>query len=108
MTQQHQLPTNPGLDLTGRTAIVTGASRGIGLAIAQAIAAAGGDVVLTSRSQESADAAAAQVKGRAVGVAAHAVDEEAAGRCVDISLERFGTVDILINNAGTNPAYGRI
>ncbi|MFJ9963482.1 SDR family NAD(P)-dependent oxidoreductase [Streptomyces avermitilis] len=47
-----------GLDLTGRTAVVTGASRGIGLAIAQAIAAAGGNVVLTSRSQEAADAAA--------------------------------------------------
>jgi NAD(P)-dependent dehydrogenase (short-subunit alcohol dehydrogenase family) len=47
-----------GLDLTGRTAIVAGASRGIGLAAAQAIAAAGANVVLTSRSQESADAAA--------------------------------------------------
>jgi NAD(P)-dependent dehydrogenase (short-subunit alcohol dehydrogenase family) len=46
-----------GLDLTGRTAVVTGASRGIGLAIAQAIAEAGGNVVLTSRSQEAADAA---------------------------------------------------
>ena len=74
MTPQHQLPTKPGRDLTGRTAIVTGASRGIGLAAAQAIAAAGGNVVLTSRSQESADAAAMQVNGSAVGVAAHAVD----------------------------------
>src|SRR5919109_98915 len=53
-----------GVDLTGRTAVVTGASRGIELAIAQAIAAAGGNVVLTSRSQEAADAAAAQVGGR--------------------------------------------
>jgi NAD(P)-dependent dehydrogenase (short-subunit alcohol dehydrogenase family) len=108
MTPQHQPPTNPGLDLTGRTAIVTGASRGIGLAAAQAIAAAGGNVVLTSRSQESADAAAMQVNGSAVGVAAHAVDEEAARRCIAISLERFGSVDILINNAGTNPAYGPV
>lgn len=97
-----------GLDLTGRTAVVTGASRGIGLAIAQAIAAAGGNVVLTSRTQEAADAAAAQVGGAAVGVGAHAVDEEAAQRCVDLTLERFGSLDILVNNAGTNPAYGPV
>ncbi|MEU6067546.1 MULTISPECIES: SDR family oxidoreductase [Streptomyces] len=97
-----------GLDLTGRTAVVTGASRGIGLAIAQAIAAAGGNVVLTSRSQEAADAAAAKVRGTALGVAAHAVDEEAARRCVDLTLQRFGSLDILVNNAGTNPAFGPV
>jgi NAD(P)-dependent dehydrogenase (short-subunit alcohol dehydrogenase family) len=93
-------------DFTGRTAIITGASRGIGLATAQAIAEAGGNVVLTSRKQESADAAAAQVNGNALGVAAHAVDEQAAQRCVDMTLERFGSVDILVNNAGTNPSFG--
>ncbi|MDC0770862.1 SDR family oxidoreductase [Streptomyces sp. HD] len=97
-----------GLDLTGRTAVVTGASRGIGLAIAQALVAAGANVVLTSRSQEAADAAAAQVGGAAVGVGAHAVDEEAAQRCVDLTLERFGSLDILVNNAGTNPAFGPV
>jgi len=95
-----------GLDLTGRTAIVTGASRGIGLAIAQAISAAGGNVILTSRSQESAEEAAAHVGGTAIGVGAHAVDEEAARRCVDLTVERFGSLDILVNNAGTNPAFG--
>lgn len=93
-------------DLTGRTAIITGASRGIGLAIAQQLAEAGADVVLTSRKQESADAAAAQVGGNALGVGAHAVEEEAAQHCIDVALERFGRVDILVNNAGTNPAYG--
>ena len=93
-------------DLTGRTAIITGASRGIGLAIAQELAANGANVVLTARKQEAADAAAAEVGDRAVGFGAHAVDEDAARACVDLTLERFGSVDILINNAGTNPAYG--
>ncbi len=93
-------------NLNGRTAIVTGASRGIGLAIAQRLAADGANVVLTARKQESADAAAEQVGGSAIGVAAHAVDEDAAKRCVDLTLDRFGSIDILINNAGTNPAYG--
>lgn len=93
-------------ELKGRTAIVTGASRGIGLAVAQRLADAGANVVLTSRKQDSADAAAAQVGGNALGVAAHAVDEDAAQRCVDLTLERFGSVDILVNNAGTNPAFG--
>lgn len=95
-------------DLTGRTAIITGASRGIGLAAAQAIAAAGGNVVLTARQQESAEAAAEDVCGNAIGVAAHATDEQAAQRCVDLTLERFGSVDILVNNAGTNPSFGPV
>jgi NAD(P)-dependent dehydrogenase (short-subunit alcohol dehydrogenase family) len=94
------------LDLTGRTAIITGASRGIGLAIAQQLAANGANVVLTARKQEAAEEAAKQVGERALGVGAHAVDEDAARACVDLTLERFGSVDILVNNAGTNPAFG--
>jgi NAD(P)-dependent dehydrogenase (short-subunit alcohol dehydrogenase family) len=93
-------------NLSGRTAIITGASRGIGLAIAQRLAADGANVVLTARKQESADAAAEQVNGSAIGVAAHAVDEDAAKRCVETTIDRFGSIDILVNNAGTNPAYG--
>lgn len=95
-----------GSDLAGRTAIITGASRGIGLAIAQRLADMGANVVLTSRDQDSADAAAAQVRGSALGIGAHAAEEDAAQRCVDITLERFGSIDILVNNAGTNPAFG--
>lgn len=93
-------------ELTGRTAIITGASRGIGLAIGQRLAEAGANVVLTSRDQQSADAAAAQVDGNALGVAAHVAEDDAAQRCVDLTLERFGSIDILVNNAGTNPAFG--
>ena len=56
--------------------------------------------------KESADAAAKEVGERAIGVAAHAVDEDAAKHCVGLTLDRFGSIDILVNNAGTNPAYG--
>ncbi|MEB3022436.1 SDR family oxidoreductase [[Mycobacterium] crassicus] len=93
-------------NLQGRTAIVTGGSRGIGLAIGQRLAEAGANVVLTSRDQESADAAAAQVNGNVLGVAAHVAEDDAARRCIETTLERFGSVDILVNNAGTNPAFG--
>ncbi|MEY9854932.1 NAD(P)-dependent dehydrogenase (short-subunit alcohol dehydrogenase family) [Catenulispora sp. GAS73] len=94
--------------LNGRTAIVTGASRGIGLAIAQTLAAGGANVVLTSRTKENAEEAAKQVEGpgTAVGFQAHATDEDAARACVAFAIERFGSLDILVNNAGTNPAYG--
>jgi NAD(P)-dependent dehydrogenase (short-subunit alcohol dehydrogenase family) len=93
-------------DLRGKTAIITGASRGIGSAVAQALATSGANVVLTSRKQEAADEAAAQIAGNAIGVGAHAVDEDQARRCIDLTLDRFGGIDILVNNAGTNPAYG--
>jgi NAD(P)-dependent dehydrogenase (short-subunit alcohol dehydrogenase family) len=96
------------LGLTGRTAVVTGASRGIGLAIAQALHDEGANVVLTARREEDAASAAEQVGERALGVGAHVTDEEAARACFDRTLERFGSIDVLVNNAGTNPAFGSL
>jgi NAD(P)-dependent dehydrogenase (short-subunit alcohol dehydrogenase family) len=96
-------------DLQGKTAIVTGASRGIGLAIAEALVEGGANVVLTSRHQEAADTAASSLGSeRAVGFGAHATDEDAAAACVAFAVERFGSLDVLVNNAGTNPAFGPV
>jgi NAD(P)-dependent dehydrogenase (short-subunit alcohol dehydrogenase family) len=95
-------------DLSGRTAIVTGASRGIGLAIAESLVAAGASVVLTSRHPEAADEAAGPLGERAAGFGAHATDEDAAAACVAFAIERFGSLDVLVNNAGTNPAFGPV
>lgn len=92
--------------LPGRTAIVTGASRGIGLAIARALLTEGANVVLTARTAQAAEAAARELGPRAAGFGAHAADDEAAAACMAFTIERFGRLDVLVNNAGTNPAYG--
>jgi len=98
-----------GLD--GRTALVTGASRGIGKATATALAAEGCNVVLTSRRQEALDAVAAELREAypKVGFLAHAAhvgEPDQARTCVAAAMETFGAVDVLVNNAGTNPYYG--
>jgi NAD(P)-dependent dehydrogenase (short-subunit alcohol dehydrogenase family) len=99
------------MGLTGRTALVTGSSRGIGKATAAALAAEGCNVVLISRRQETLDAVAAQLREAypKVGVlarAAHVGDPEQAQACVAAAVETFGAVDVLVNNAGTNPYFG--
>ena len=96
-------------DLSGRVAIVTGASRGIGKSIAEAFARAGAKVVLASRKQDALDEAAEAIcadGGEAIGIAAHNGDKVALKALVDQTLSRFGTVDILVNNAATNPHFG--
>jgi NAD(P)-dependent dehydrogenase (short-subunit alcohol dehydrogenase family) len=95
-------------NLGGRTAIVTGASRGIGFAIASSLAQAGANVVITARTAADAEKAAAEIGRGALGVAAHAVDEDAARECVGLARSHFGSLDILVNNVGTNPAYGKL
>jgi NAD(P)-dependent dehydrogenase (short-subunit alcohol dehydrogenase family) len=100
----------PDFQLTERVAIVTGASRGLGSAIAEGLAEHGAQVVLTSRKQDDLDREADRLNqrfpGRAVAVAAHAGREADLRSLVDQTLARFGRIDILVNNAGTNPYFG--
>jgi NAD(P)-dependent dehydrogenase (short-subunit alcohol dehydrogenase family) len=97
--------------LAGKTALITGASRGIGKASAAALAAQGCNVVLSSRKQEALDEVAAEIRAAYpnVGVlpkAAHVGDEDAARACVEATVAEFGAVDVLVNNAGTSPYFG--
>ncbi len=98
-------------DLTGRVAIVTGASRGIGKAIAETYARAGAKVVLASRKQEALDEAAEAIRasgGEAIGIAAHNGDRNALKALVEKTATHYGRLDILVNNAATNPHYGAL
>jgi len=95
--------------LQGKVAIITGASRGIGAAIARAYAEAGAAVVLASRKQAPLDAVAAEIEaggGRALAFAAHTGNDDAVRALVDFTEAAFGGVDILVNNAATNPHFG--
>jgi NAD(P)-dependent dehydrogenase (short-subunit alcohol dehydrogenase family) len=96
------------MDLTGRVALVTGASKGIGRSIAATFSAAGASVMLSSRKQHALDEAAAGLPGESATFAANAGDPDAAGACVAATVERFGRLDILVNNAATNPYYGSL
>jgi NAD(P)-dependent dehydrogenase (short-subunit alcohol dehydrogenase family) len=92
-----------GLD--GRVAIVTGATRGLGLAMAKGLHAAGACVVITGRSKESCAAALSQFEddpARAVAVAAHVADPEASRAVVREAADRFGRIDAVVNNAGVS------
>jgi NAD(P)-dependent dehydrogenase (short-subunit alcohol dehydrogenase family) len=97
------------LRLDDKVAIVTGGSRGIGRAIARRLADAGADVMLTSRKAgDLADAAdtMAGLPGEVAWFAANVGDPGAAEACAGATVERFGGIDILVNNAATNPYYG--
>ena len=98
-------------DLTGRVALVTGASRGIGEAIAKAYAARGARVIVSSRKQDGCEAVAAAIVaagGDAVAMACHIGDMEALERLFAAVGERYGRLDVLVNNAATNPYYGHV
>ncbi len=94
------------ISLDGKVALVTGASRGIGKAIAASMAAAGAKVMLNSRKQDALEAAAGEMTGDVDVFAANAGDDDAGERAVLATIERFGGLDILVNNAATNPYYG--
>ena len=92
--------------LDGKAAIVTGGSRGIGRAIAQALAEAGAQVMITSRSEESCAETAAAIGHGVAFEAGHIGREADAERVIQATLDRFGRIDVLVNNAATNPYAG--
>ncbi len=98
-------------DLSGKVAIVTGASKGIGRNIAEGLAQYGCKVVVSSRNQESVDEVAHGIKNKgyeAIGIACHVGREDQITLLVEKTVDEYGGVDILINNAATNPVYGPI
>jgi NAD(P)-dependent dehydrogenase (short-subunit alcohol dehydrogenase family) len=100
--------TAAGGRFAGKTAIVTGASRGIGLGVAQRLVADGATVVLTGRNQEPLNEAVELLGGpdRVWGVAGKADDPAHQQEVVEQAVSRFGRLDYLVNNAGINPTYG--
>lgn len=90
----------------GKVAIVTGASRGIGLAIAQRLVDEGANVIITARGQEALDAAVAQLGDAALARAGKAQDKEHQEDVVRTALDTWGRLDVLVNNTGINPVFG--
>ncbi|MEU6532496.1 SDR family oxidoreductase [Streptomyces sp. NPDC046928] len=95
--------------LSGKVALITGASRGIGYGVAEALVARGDRVVITGRNEDALKEAVEQLGAdRAVYVAGKAHDEAHQTLAVERAMEAFGRLDFLVNNAGTNPVFGPI
>ena len=95
------------ISLNGKVALVTGASRGIGKSIAKSFAEAGAKVMLSSRKEDSLRAAASEIDGETDVFAANTGDLDQGQACIEATMKRFGKIDILVNNAATNPYYGQ-
>ncbi|HZF87520.1 SDR family oxidoreductase [Streptomyces sp.] len=96
-------------ELSGKVALVTGASRGIGYGVAEALVARGDRVCITGRNEDALKEAVEKLGAdRAIGVAGKAHDEAHQALAVERTMEAFGRVDYLVNNAGTNPVFGPI
>jgi NAD(P)-dependent dehydrogenase (short-subunit alcohol dehydrogenase family) len=98
-------------DLSGRVALVTGGTRGLGLEIARGFAAAGADVVVASRKEDACHHVAAELRergGRAAGHGCHVGHWDEVERLVDAAYDEFGRVDVLVNNAGVAPPYSTL
>jgi len=98
-------------DLTGKVALLTGASKGMGLAMATALADHGATVVISARKQDQLDEAAAGInargKGKAIGLACNVGYKDQLQALVDQTHEKAGKIDVVIGNAGVNPFYGK-
>ena len=95
-------------DLKGKVAVVTGSSKGIGKAIAEGLAEYGAKVIVSSRSQDSVDEVASEFKAKgyeATGIACHVGDEEQRKALIEKTVALYGGIDILVNNAATNPVF---
>ena len=102
---------NPGdqlFDLSDRVAIVTGSTKGIGRAMAEGLAASGASVVVSSRKQDACETVAAEIQeatgSRVIGIACHVGDWDAVGELIAGVKDQLGRIDVLVNNAGINPA----
>ncbi|MEL7222761.1 MAG: glucose 1-dehydrogenase [Bacteroidota bacterium] len=98
-------------DLTNKVAIITGSSKGIGEAMALALAKAGASVVISSRKREAVDKVAQDLTEQgyqAVGIACHVGNPEQRAALVAKTIEKYGRIDILINNAAINPVFGPV
>jgi NAD(P)-dependent dehydrogenase (short-subunit alcohol dehydrogenase family) len=97
---------DPLFDLSGKIALVTGGSRGLGLEMVRAFASHGADIIIASRKLDACEAAAAEVRAmgrRALAVSAHLGRWDEADRLMDAAYTAFGRIDILVNNAGMGP-----
>lgn len=99
-------------DLSGKVALVTGGSRGLGKEMVLAFAAAGADVVIASRKLDSCEQLAEEVVAttgrKALPVACHVADWEQVGQLAETAYDHFGKVDVLVNNAGMSPIYDHV